>query len=357
MNRLKSLKKFWKGKKVFLTGHTGFKGTWMSIFLSLIGAKVIGYSLKPDSSENFYDIVKSNKLIYKSIFGDIRDYDKLKRSIQKFSPDFIVHMAAQSLVKESYYNPKYTYEVNTLGTMNILNILNEVDFIKSALIITTDKVYFNNNKKKFLKEEDLLGGLDPYSNSKSCAELMVNSYSNSFFKKKKIFVSTARAGNVVGGGDFSKNRIVPDYFRSLVNDEKLIVRSPNSIRPWQHVLDPLYGYILLLIKLHKKQVHIGSSFNLGPSLINNKPVNKVIDLLNKNFDNKVKIIVNKKKEFNESRVLLLNSDKFKKQFNWKPKYNLEQSIQLTSEWFKEFTYNKNKNILKFSRKQIIDYLN
>jgi CDP-glucose 4,6-dehydratase len=170
IHNIKSLSKFWKGKKVFLTGHTGFKGSWFSIFLNLLGAKIVGYSLRPEINSSLYDLVKLNEVIYKNIFGDIRDYSKLKKSIKNFSPDFIVHMAAQPLVKESYVSPKYTYEVNTLGTVNILNILNELKFIKSALIITTDKVYFNNNKKNYYKENDLLGGFDPYSNSKSCAE-------------------------------------------------------------------------------------------------------------------------------------------------------------------------------------------
>ena len=210
-NKLAVLRKFWKNKKIFLTGHTGFKGSWFSVFLNLLGAKVIGYSLKPDKKLNLFDLAKLDKQIYASIIGDIRDYNKLKRSIAKFHPDFIVHMAAQPLVRDSYINPKYTYEVNTIGTVNILNILNELNFIKSALIITTDKVYFNNNKKNYYKENDRLGGVDPYSNSKSCAELVVNSYNHSFLKEKNIFVATARAGNVIGGGDFSKDRILPDY--------------------------------------------------------------------------------------------------------------------------------------------------
>lgn len=184
INNFKSLGKFWKGKKVFLTGHTGFKGSWFAILLNLLGAKVVGYSLKPVTNPNLFDLIKLNRKIHNSIIGDITDYNKLKKSINKFSPDFVVHMAAQAIVRESYVSPKYTYQVNTLGTVNILNILNELKFIKSALIITTDKVYFNNNKKKYYEENDVLGGHDPYSNSKSCAELVVNSYNHSFFKEK-----------------------------------------------------------------------------------------------------------------------------------------------------------------------------
>jgi CDP-glucose 4,6-dehydratase len=304
---------------------------------------------------NIYDLAKLNKKIHKNIFGDIRDYNKLKKSIKDFSPDFVVHMAAQSLVRESYVSPKYTYEVNTLGTINILNILNELKFVKSALIITTDKVYFNNNKKNYYKENDFLGGSDPYSNSKSCAELAVNSYNRSFFKKKNIFVTTARAGNVIGGGDFSKDRILPDFFRSLLKNKKLILRSPNSIRPWQHVIDPLYGYLLLLIKLYKKQAITSDGFNFGPKKTNNKSVNDVINLINKDFNNSVRVIkkTNSLKNYHESKILMLNSDKSKKILNWQAKYNLEQSIKLTSSWFKEFF--AKKNILKVTQNQIINY--
>jgi CDP-glucose 4,6-dehydratase len=358
-NKLKDLRKFWKGKKVFLTGHTGFKGSWFSIFLNLLGAKVVGYSLRPSASPNLFDLSELHKKICTSIIGDIRNYNKLKKSINKFSPDFIVHMAAQPIVRESYVSPKYTYEVNTLGTINILNILNELNFIKSALIITTDKVYFNNNKKTYYKESDILGGADPYSNSKSCAELAVNSYNHSFFKDKNIFVATARAGNVIGGGDFSKERILPDYFRSLFKNKEIVLRSPNSIRPWQHVLDPLYGYLLLLMKLYKKQRPDGISFNFGPNKSNNKSVNDVINLINKDFNNSVKVIQKKSssKSYYESKILMLNSEKSKKILKWESKYNLEQSIKLTSLWFKELISKKNKNILKVTQNQIRNYFN
>jgi len=356
INSIQSLSKFWKGKKIFLTGHTGFKGSWFSIFLNLLGAKVAGYSLKPNTYPNLYDLVKLNREIYKNIIGDIRDYKKLKRSIKNFSPDIIVHMAAQPLVGESYVNPRYTYEVNTLGTVNILNILNELKFIKSALIVTTDKVYFNDNKKNYYEENDLLGGVDPYSNSKSCAELVVNSYNDSFLKEKNIYVATARAGNVIGGGDFSKDRILPDYFRSLLKNKRLILRSPNSIRPWQHVIDPLYGYLLLLMKLDKKQKIASDRFNFGPSKSNNKSVNDVINLINKDFNNSVKVVKNVYglKNYHESKILMLNSNKSKKILNWQTKYSLEKSITLTSFWFKEFI--AKRNILKVTQNQIINYL-
>lgn len=359
MNKFKFLSNFWKGKKVFLTGHTGFKGTWLSIFLNLLDAKVMGYSLKPCTKPSFYNLIKLNKNMHQSIIGDIRDYNKLKKSIVKFSPDFVVHMAAQSLVRDSYFDPKYTYEVNTLGTINVLNILKELNFIKSALIITTDKVYHNNNKKKYFKENDLIGGVDPYSNSKSCAELAVDSYCHSYFKEKKIHIATARAGNIIGGGDFSKDRIISDYFRSFLKNKKLILRSPNSIRPWQHVIDPLYGYLLILMKLDKKQLESGSHFNFGPKRSSNKSVNKVVNLLNNNFNNSVKIIKQKNslKNYKESKVLMLNSNKSKKILKWNSQYNLEESISLTSEWFRQYIDKKNINILEVTQDQIRKYFN
>jgi|688.fasta_scaffold80585_4 CDP-glucose 4,6-dehydratase len=358
INNLIYLKKFWKNKKVFLTGHTGFKGSWLSIFLNLLGAKVYGYSLKPIGKLNFFDLGNLNKVLERSIIGDIRDYKKLKESIIKSKADFIIHMAAQPLVRHSYDHPKYTYEVNTLGTANILNILHEVKFIKSALIITTDKVYKNKNNKTYYKENDNLGGLDPYSNSKSCAELIVNSYINSFFKKDNISIATARAGNVIGGGDFAVDRIIPDYFRALKN-KKLFLRYPNAIRPWQHVIDPLYGYILLLMRLHNKEKGrsiIDHSWNFGPERINNKSVYNVVKVMNLNFNNCVEIIKKPSlaKKYYESNLLMLDSTKAKKILKWKPKYNLNQSIKLIAEW--HHNYLKRGNILKVSQRQIIDYL-
>jgi CDP-glucose 4,6-dehydratase len=356
-NKLLILKKFWKNKKVFLTGHTGFKGSWFSILLNLLGAKVIGYSLKPEEKENLFDLSGLKKIIHQSIIGDIRDYNKLKKSILEFNPDFVVHMAAQPLVRHSYDHPKYTYEVNTLGTVNVLNILNELNFIKSALIITTDKVYLNNNKKSYYRENDRLGGLDPYSNSKSCAELVVNSYNNSFLRKKNIYVATARAGNVIGGGDFSKDRILPDYFRSLSSKKKkLFLRFPNSIRPWQFIIDPLYGYLLLLMKLHKKQKFVNYCWNFGPKKSNNKSVGYVVNLMNEEFDRSVKVIKknNTSKNYYESKLLMLNSEKAEKTLNWKTKYSLNQSIKLISYWHKDFLVKK--NALKICREQILNYL-
>jgi CDP-glucose 4,6-dehydratase len=355
-NNFKNLKKFWNNKKVFLTGHTGFKGVWFSIFLKILGAKVIGYSLKSNQKTNFFNLANIKNFIDESIIGDIRDYSILKKSIYRSSPDFVVHMAAQSLVRDSYDNPKYTYDVNTLGTVNILNILNELNFIKAGIIITTDKVYLNENKNLFFREYDRLGGADPYSSSKACAELVVNSYNNSFLKNKKIFVASVRAGNVIGGGDFSKDRIIPDYFRSF-KEKKIFLRSPNSIRPWQHVLDPLYGYLLLLMKLYQKKEYKDYSWNFGPKKSNNKSVLNVVNELNSHFNNSIKIIKKPilSKKYYESSVLMLDSTKAKKTLGWEPKYNLKESLILVADWHKCFL--QKKNLLVFSKKQINNYFN
>ena len=354
-NNSNILYKFWKNKKVFLTGHTGFKGSWLSIFLNLFGARIVGYSLKPENKLNFFDLANLKSIVEKSIVGDIRDYRKLKNSITNFKPDFIVHMAAQPLVRYSYDYPRYTYEVNSLGTLNILNILHEIEFVKSALIITTDKVYENKNNRVYYKETDNLGGLDPYSNSKSCAELIFNSYNNSFLKRQNIFVATARAGNVIGGGDFSLDRIIPDYFRSFKN-KKIFLRSPNSIRPWQHVIDPLYGYILLLMKLYNKEKFSNQSWNFGPKRSNNKSVSCIIDMINSKFNNYVKVVKKSviTNNYHESDVLMLNSNKAKKLLNWKPKYNLNETVKLIVEW--QNNYLKKGNIFEISQQQLLNYL-
>ncbi len=352
-NELYKLKKFWKNKKVFLTGHTGFKGTWFTIFLNLLGARIIGYSLKPEK-KSFYNLIKMEKLCEKTIYGDICDYKKLKKSILHTSPDFLVHMAAQPLVRCSYDYPRQTYEVNTMGTINILNIINEINFIKTVLFITTDKVYHNDNKKKFYVEGDILGGKDPYSNSKALAELSIKSYYDSFLKKKKVFLASVRAGNVIGGGDFSVDRIIPDYFRSFTK-KKIYLRQPNSIRPWQHVIEPLYGYLILLENLYKKKIYKDNSWNFGPKKKNNKSVINVVNLLNKKFNNKIKIIkrLSKNEDYKESQVLMLNSKKAERELMWKPKYDLNYSLNLVADWHK--AHNNGRNLLQISKKQILNY--
>ena len=353
MEDLKLLKSFWKSKKVFITGHTGFKGSWFVIILRFLGAEVAGFSLKPETKDNLFDLAKIKKLLKKSTIGDIRNKEKLKKSIVAFSPDFIVHMAAQPLVRRSYKEPRYTYDVNIAGTLNILEIVNEINFVKSLLIVTTDKVYENNDSNHSFKESNKLGGIDPYSSSKACVEIICESYRNSFFNKKKIFLATCRAGNVIGGGDFSNDRIVPDFVRAQKN-KKIYLRSPNSVRPWQHVIDPLYGYLLLLMQMYKKFCYSNSAWNFGPIKKNSAKVINIINAMNNLSEKKARIMIKKNSEkYHESNVLTLNSIKAKKFLNWQCKYNLHEATKLTWDWYDG--YFKKKNLLNICQKQIANF--
>ena len=263
---IKINRKFWKNKKVFITGHTGFKGSWLSIFLTHLGAEVTGYSLKPNTNPSLFKLAKVNNVIKKSIIADIRDYKKLYSEIKKSKASIIFHLAAQPLVRLSYIHPKDTFDVNFSGTLNILQIIKRLKNISTGIIITTDKVY-NINKNKIFKETDSLGGLDPYSSSKVCVEYLFNSYNESFFKDNKQMIATVRAGNVIGGGDYSLDRLVPDIYKSANNKKSINLRNPNSIRPWQHVLEPISGYLLLAQNIHSKKIkNIQQNWNFGPNI-------------------------------------------------------------------------------------------
>ncbi len=351
----KKLRKFWLGKKVFITGHTGFKGTWLCIMLEELGAVVTGFSLPLTNKNILFKKTNIIDKIKKSYFGDIRNYKFLKRCILLSNPQIIIHMAAQAFVGESYLNPKYTYEVNTLGTVNVLNIVKELNSIKITLIITSDKVYKNTETKKSYDENDELGGFDPYSNSKACAEIIINSYIKSFFRNKKNIVVSARAGNVIGGGDYSKNRIIPDYIFCSQRRLKLNLRQPQAIRPWQHVIEPLIGYLFLIAKITKnKKLDKNYSWNFGPGNINNQPVIKVINLLNKYSDYFVKVSSKKNsRSYHESNILKLNSNKAKKLLGWKGHLNLDRSIFLVIEWYR--LLKKTKNAYSVCKNQILDY--
>ncbi len=349
----KSFLRFWKNKKVFVTGHTGFKGSWMIFFLQSLGCKVAGYSLYPQKK----DIIFKNSQLKKNclnFFGDIRDYTLLERSIKKFKPDVVFHMAAQPLVLPSYKDPKETFEVNFNGTLNILEIIKKFK-IKTSVIITTDKVYKNDDRIKFFKETDLIQGSDPYSASKVDAENLVHSYNNSFFKEKNIRVVTARAGNVIGGGDRSEFRIIPDFFRALVNKKTLKVRFPNAVRPWQYVLDPIFGYLLLAKKCYQmKQINF-QSWNFAQ---NNKKIIKVKDLISGlNKYSLVKIKVEYKSNVKlkkEKKYLNLSSFRSNKFLKWKAIYNIQETIDKIIEW--ESFFRKHKKVDFICKKQIIEYL-
>jgi CDP-glucose 4,6-dehydratase len=332
MENLKNLNKFWRKKKVFITGHTGFKGSWLCIILNHLGSKIIGYSLKPEKN-SLFNKSKIIKNLSSNHYSNINDIKKLKKALKKTRPEIIFHLAAQPLVLESYKRPLETFSTNIIGTLNLLESIREIKSIKSVIIITTDKVYKINKKNNEYKELDELGGFDPYSSSKVGAEIIVDSYIKSFFKntflQKKI--STVRAGNVIGGGDFSKNRLVPDIIRAINNKRNLIIRNPNHIRPWQHVLDPLMGYLALAEKQYKNQIKdYEHSWNFGPNKGNFKKVIDVVKYINKK--ERLNYILKKTSFLKETHILKLNSLKAKKKLKWLCKWNLAETLNKTIEW-------------------------
>ena len=352
-----NLRSKFKNQKVLITGHTGFKGSWLTLWLTHLGADVVGISKDiPTNPSNFLANHLKKKINHHIL--DIRDKDKLEKIIKRHKPDYIFHLAAQSLVKKSYVNPLYTFETNSLGTLNLLEILKNYNYSKicSIVIITSDKSYKNLELDRGYKETDVIGGYDPYSASKACAELMIQSYFKSFLlNKKNLRISVARAGNVIGGGDWSENRLIPDCIKSIQNKKKLTVRFPNSTRPWQHVLEALYGYMCLAIKQKKKKKINGNAFNFGP---NNKSSITVLDLLKK-MRKKWKIIdwkvLNNKKGEYESKLLKLNSSKIYKFIKWKCFLSADQTLDMVINWYKIYLNDRKINMYDYSVNQIKDF--
>ena len=345
---------FWKNKKIFVTGHNGFKGSWLSLWLYELGTKIFGYSLKPATQPNLYSILNLDNKI-NSENGDIRDYNKLNEKISIVKPEILIHMAAQPLVRDSYLDPVYTYETNIMGTVNVLDIARKTDSIKSILVITSDKCYENIEKNYYYKESDSLGGHDPYSSSKGSADIVASAYYNSFFLKKGIGLSIARAGNIIGGGDWSKDRIIPDAMRAFASKKDLIIRSPNSVRPWQFIFDPLFGYLLLIEKLSENPTDFSGPWNFGPKKGTDQSVKFICDKIASHWSKKANWIAQSDNEFHEANLLLLNSDKAKDKLSWESKYDLNVTLEKTIKWYSNY-YNKDKDMLKFTIKQINDYL-
>ena len=339
MENINQLEKFWSKKKVFITGHTGFKGSWLSIILTYLNSSVNGFSLKPKKNSLFNKSMISKNL-KSNTYANINDIKKLEKKIKQCKPEIIFHLAAQPLVLDSYKDPLKTFNTNIIGTLNLLEVIRRVKSVKSVVIITTDKVYKIRKDNKPYKELDQLGGLDPYSASKVGAEIVVNSYIKSFFRNSNLQnrISTARAGNVIGGGDFSENRLIPDIIYAINNKKKLNIRNPDHVRPWQHVLDPLMGYLFLAKKQYdnksdNKDDYKEHAWNFGPNKGNFKKVIDIVKYIKKlqNFE----FSVLKFKNFKETNVLKLNSIKARKKLNWLSKWNLAQSLEKTLEWNKD----------------------
>jgi len=346
---------FWKGKKVFITGHTGFKGGWLSIWLAGSGAKVTGYSLKPETNPSLFKSCSIEKKI-NSIIGDVRDEKKLKKTILEAEPDIVFHLASQPLVLKSYENPVETYEINLMGTVNILNAMRDISSVKAFINVTSDKCYANDENLKAFKENDSMGGYDPYSSSKACSELITAAYRSSFFKNI-VAIATARAGNVIGGGDWAENRIIPDFIKKIQQKQKLVIRNPESIRPWQFVLEPLNGYLMLAEKLFQNSLDYAESWNFGPNKKDDKTVEWLISKFDKEYgdgNGNSFQIVSSKESIHESKYLKLDCSKSIGRLNWSPKLSIEKSISMTCDWYRNF-YKDNQDMYSFSVKQIKQY--
>jgi len=331
---------FYKGKRVFLTGHTGFKGTWMSRMLVNAGAVLTGYSLEPPTNPNLFSIAGLEDKMT-SIIGDIRDLDKLKRAFDEAQPEIVFHLAAQPIVRDSYKNPHYTYETNVMGTVNILECVRLSNYVKSVLNVTTDKVYKNNEWCWGYRENEPLDGFDPYSNSKSCSELVTHSYINSFFNNKDIAVSTARAGNVVGGGDFASDRIIPDCVRAMKDNKVIGVRNPYSTRPYQHVLEPLGVYLMIAQKQYEDKKYAGY-YNVGPDDCDCVTTGKLVNLFCKYWGSQAKW--ENQAEVNaphEANFLKLDCSLVKSTFGWQPRWHIEECMELTCQFSKVWIAGEN----------------
>lgn len=321
---------FYKGKKVFVTGHTGFKGAWLCKVLANLGADVTGYSLQPPTSPSLFEIASIEKDV-KSHIGDIRDFSLLKEKFDDAQPEIVFHLAAQPIVRDSYKDPAYTYETNVMGTVNILECVRLSNSVKSFLNVTTDKVYLNKEWEWGYRENEELDGFDPYSNSKSCSELVTHSYNNSFFTDGEIAISTARAGNVIGGGDFANDRIIPDCVRSAMKKETIIVRNPYSTRPYQHVLEPLYAYMMIAAKQYENKSFAGY-YNVGPDEVDCFKTGALVDAFVKAWGDGL-VWENKSVDGpHEANFLKLDCSKLKATFGWTPRWNLNTAIQKVVEW-------------------------
>lgn len=338
MTMLDHLKKAYKGKKVFLTGHTGFKGAWLLKIFNMLGADVMGYALAPEKRENLYNLIHGDKLC-KSVIADLRDSEKLIESMISFQPDFVFHLAAQPLVRLSYQIPADTFAINAIGTAHLLDGVRSLTTPCSAVLITTDKVYHNNEWVYPYRENDRLGGFDPYSASKACTELVIDSYRNSFFNPQEIKVhqkgiAVGRAGNVIGGGDWALDRLMPDIARAIGHDQQIIIRNPQAVRPWQHVLEPLAGYLLLGLNLSQHPEKYGYAYNFGPDSSDALTVKQMVKLAIDEWGKGKYEFIESKVNPHEAGLLMLDISKAISELGYKPITNANDAIKLTIEWYK-----------------------
>lgn len=346
----------YKDKVVLVTGHTGFKGSWLTIWLNELGAKVIGYSLDPATSKDNFELSHlSSKIV--DIRGDIRDREKLQRVFEEYNPEYIFHLAAQPLVRESYETPIYTYEVNVMGTINVLECMRKSESAKVGIFITTDKCYENKEQVWGYKENDALGGYDPYSSSKAACEILINSWRQSFMNPSDYIqhgkaIASVRAGNVVGGGDWSKDRIIPDCIRAIENNQTIKIRNPQAVRPWQHVLEPLSGYLLLGQKLTEDPIAYSEAWNFGPNTESIQTVWEIAEQIIEHYGEGKLEDVSGEKHLHEAKLLNLDVSKAKFKLKWMPRLNIDETIRMTVEWYLSY---KKCNVYELCVEQINQY--
>lgn len=350
---------FWNGKRVFLTGHTGFKGGWLALWLTSMGAKVTGYALAPNTSPSFFEATNIEGDLEKSHIADIRDLEKLQKAMAEAKPEVVIHMAAQPLVRYSYVNPVETYATNVMGTVNILESIRQLDCVRAGVVVTTDKCYENKEWTWGYRENESMGGHDPYSNSKGCAELVTSAYRHSYFSSEKyaqhqVAIASARAGNVIGGGDWSEDRLIPDAIKAFEAKKVLMIRNPLATRPWQHVLEPLSGYLILAQALYKQGSKFAGGWNFGPRDEDARSVQEVIDLLIQNWGSLASWQQDQGEQPHEAHSLKLDISKARQYLNWTPRWSLEMAIEKITEWQHYF---RNKvDMKKLSLEQIKMYL-
>jgi len=347
------LKNYYQGKKILVTGHTGFKGSWLSIWLKYLGAEVIGYALAPKTKQDNFCLSGLEKELH-HIEGDIRDAGNLKRVVDEVKPDVVFHLAAQPIVGESYANPGETYDVNVMGTLNVLDAIRHQPSVKSGIMITSDKCYENKEWSWGYRENDEMGGHDPYSSSKACCEILISSYSRSFFKDDNQVIASVRAGNVIGGGDWNDGRIVPDCIRAIEKGDAIELRSPLSTRPWQHVLEPLSGYLLLGAKITTDPSRYCGSWNFGPSMDDIQTVEKLVETVIKNLGSGEWKDLSDRQVYHEANLLALDVSKARHQLDWKPNWHFEEAIAKTVEWYRD---REKGSVYELCLKQIKEYMN
>ena len=355
----KKLQQTYQGKKVFLTGHTGFKGAWMLKTLSLLGAEVKGYALAPQTPNDLYHLIDGDT-ICDSVIADLRDKKRLEDEILSFQPDFVFHLAAQPLVRLSYEIPSETFMVNAIGTAHVLDAVRLLDKKCDLVLITTDKVYHNNEWLYPYRENDRLGGYDPYSASKACTELVIDSYRSSFFNIKTYnthqkAIAVARAGNVIGGGDWSQDRLIPDIAKAFAVEKPVVIRNPYSVRPWQHVLEPVIGYLLLGAHLAVNPLQFSQAYNFGPHLSDALPVEEMLKLAIASWGKGEYVVEQVEGQPHEAGLLKLDISKAINELNWQPKMNAQQAVSMTMDWYSEFAKNK-ENISDFTELQINNFM-